>query len=816
MRDVNEIMEYLQEEESVDIKAFLFKMLAKWRWFLLFGIIGSGIGMYLSKSTSPTFEVNSTVLVNEESANMGMSAMFEDVGLGGKSNIENHLLMLQSYTLVREALGNLSLNVSWYKRGLLIDKSLYKNSPYIIQQDESKVNLEGVKINVIPISNKLCTISVKDKVSIKGIVTHIEFEEIIEYGVPYESDFFNFTIISTEEPVKLENKVEEFSIQNLLISRVNVDSYYFCFNDLEGMAKSYQRNTSVALASKKAEGINLTVKDVNPIRGVDFLNELVKVYMDYGLSQKNRTSENTVNFIDAQLIQLVDSLDLAGKNFTEFRSKNGIVNLSQEADLVVEKLEELESQRAAVNQRVDYYRSLQSYMGSAERADLIVAPSVMGITDVALNSQLVRLTELYNRKSNWSFVAKENNPGMLMIDQEINSTLQSLEENLKNLLINSEQELKSFDVRISRINMELAGLPQTEQELINIKRSFDLNNELYTFLLEKRAEAAITTASNVPDAYVLDPARYESAVQVGPKTMINLIIGLIGGLAIPFLFIVIGDYFNETIQSKEEIEKSLKVPFVGEVAHNKYKTELPVYEYPRSGIAENFRGLRIGMQHIYKDFDHRVIAVHSMFPGEGKSFSAVNLAASIASDHKKVLLIGCDLRKPRLHDIFNDRNDKGLSSYLVGEDNFDDIIIQTEFENLCYASSGPIPPNPSALIGNGKMEAFIEKAKQYFDFVVMDNAPVTLVADGILAGKHANVNLFILRQGYSNRNQIKYINNIGADQRVKNVGVVFNDTVYTGYGYSSYGNYNYGYGYYEDDDKKKGLKKRLFNPFSRA
>ena len=291
-------------------------------------------------------------------------------------------------------------------------------------------------------------------------------------------------------------------------------------------------------------------------------------------------------------------------------------------------------------------------MGSAEQANLIVAPSVMGITDVSLNAQLVRLTELYNRKSNWSFVAKENNPGILMLDQEIENTLRSLNENLRNLLTNGENELKALDTRISRINMELAGLPRTEQELINIKRSFDLSNELYTFLLEKRAEAAITTASNVPDAYVLDPARIESAEQVGPKTMLNLIIGLIAGLAIPFLFIVIRDFFDESIQSKEELEKGCNIPLIGEISHCKYKTELPVLEHPRSGIAENFRGVHIGLKHIYREKGYKVIAVHSMFPGEGKTFSSVNLAASIASDNKKVLLVGCDLRKTQITSNF--------------------------------------------------------------------------------------------------------------------------------------------------------------------
>ncbi|WP_430937011.1 GumC family protein [Saccharicrinis sp. 156] len=815
MSDVKEIMEYLQQEETFNVKEFLFKLLAKWRLFLIFGIISAGIGLYIGKSTPPTYEVSGLVLVNEESSSGGMNSLFEDLSIGGNTNIENHLLTFKSYTLHHQTLQRLNLNVSWYRKDMFRDVSLYKDAPFIIDQIPGEINLSGVVLNVEPISEQLCKITVDQKVNIAGVDTELEFEEIVEYGVPLIKKYFHFTITKKDGAVIPIKNSTDFSLKSW-ISPKSVGTYNFLFNNLEVLVKYYQSHTSVQLANSDAEGIQLSVKDGNPARAVDFLNELIEVYLDYGLSQKNRTSENTVRFIDAQLSQLVDSLNHAGKNFTDFRSRHGIVNLSQEADLVVERLEGLESQRAAVQQRVDYYRSLESYIGSAEKADLIVAPSVMGITDVSLNSQLVRLTELYNRKSNWSFVAKENNPGILMIDQEINSTLRSLKENLKNLFDNAENELKALETRISRINMELAGLPKTEQQLINIKRSFDLNNELYTFLLEKRAEAAITTASNVPDAYVLDPARLESAVQVGPKTKRNLAIGLLVGLAIPFIFIVLGDFFNESIQSKDELEKGCKVPLAGEIAHNKYKTELPVLENPRSGIAENFRGVQVGLRHIFRNKDPKVFAIHSMFPGEGKTFTAVNLAGTLATDNKKVLLVGCDLRKPKLHSVFHHDNKKGVSNYLTNNDSFEDVILPTEYPNLYYVSSGPVPPNPSALIGNGVFEAFVEKAKKHFDFIVLDNAPVTLVSDGLLAGQYADVNLFILRQGHSNKKQMKYINGIGKDERLKNVGVILNDTVYSGYGYSSYGNYGYGYGYYEGDEEKGKLKSLLFKRFSRS
>jgi len=372
---------------------------------------------------------------------------------------------------------------------------------------------------------------------------------------------------------------------------------------------------------------------------------------------------------------------------------------------------------------------------------------------------------------------------------------------------------------MDKINLELAGLPKTEQKLINIKRRFDLNNELYTFLLQKRAEAAITTASNVSDAQILDPARVDTAVKVGPKTTINLLIGLILGLAVPFLVIVVGDYFNDTVQSKEDIEKDSKLPIMGEISHNNYDLELPIAQHPRSGIAESFRGLRTNLQYLFKQKDTcKVLAIHSMIPGEGKTFCSLNLACIIAMDSKKVLLLGCDLRKPRLHSIFKVDNKSGLSTYLIGNHALKDIVQSTSTKNLYFVNSGPVPPNPAELLGTEGFRTFIEEAKQDFDYIIMDNAPITLVTDGLLTGKYADANLFVLRQSYSNKNQIKFINQVAEKENISQLGIVLNDTVNRGYGYAygkNYNSYAYGNGYYDEDNLKKNWGERVLHKFSK-
>jgi capsular exopolysaccharide synthesis family protein len=805
MQNMNEMMEYFEMEEGTNIKEFLFRLLSKWYWFVLFGFLGLSGGYLMSKFSQPSYKVGSTVLVMEESQSMGLDQMFEGFDLGNKTNIENHILMLQSYTLNRKALDNLNRETSWFSEGVFTDASLYGDYPYRVEQNASHKNTCGIPIHIQPIDWEHYQITAVGEVMNKGSKLSLDLKAKGTFGMPFENEYFSFTISRNTSFGGDEDK-----------------DYYFVFNDLKGLTKSYMSRLEVNLASKKADGITLSIQGSNPAREVDYMNELIRVYMDYGLSEKNRTSENTVRFIDEQLNQIVDSLSLAGQNFSDFRSKNGIIDLGQEGSLVVEKLEKLESEKVLAERRLEYFRNLKTYMGDAEQMKLVVSPSVVGIVDVGLTSQVLKLAELYARKSTLSFIAMEKNPSILMLDNEIANSLSSLDENLKNLISNAEVELKSLYRQMDKIGLQLASLPKTEQKLINIKRRFDLNNELYTFLLQKRAEAAITTASNVSDAQVLDPARIETSVRVGPKTTINLLVGLILGLAIPFVVIVVGDYFNDTIKSKEDIEKESKLPIMAEIAHSSYKTEIPVILHPRSGIAESFRGLRTNLHYLFRQNSGcKVLGVHSMIPGEGKTFTSLNLASIIAMDSKKVLLMGCDLRKPRLHSIFNVDNKSGLSTYLIGQDSLSSIILPTDQENLFFVNSGPVPPNPAELLGNGEFEKFIEEAKQKFDYIVMDNAPVSLVTDGILSGKYADANLFVLRQDFSNKNQIKFINQLSEKESLNKIGIILNDAVFNGYGYSSsYGSFGYGYsygnygnGYYDEDHQPRTWKQKLYAKF---
>lgn len=778
-----------KEEEPANIKEFLYKLLAYWKWFALSALISVGMAYFITKYSLPEYKIKSSLIITENS-NDGISLenLFSGTGLQQKNQLNNHIAILESYTLNNQVLKNLGWYNSWFQANPLGDIDLYSREPYRIEFDHQNFNLCGVPLTITPVDNEHYKVQVDTKTSISGTPTVVQFANTAEYGKPFTNAYFNFTLFKGNS--------------------TNHNEVYFVFNDLNRLTLSNQKQVSMSLGAKDADVIIMESTGQNPQRRIDYLNEMAKAYQEYQLKQKNQIADNTIHFIDQQLQGIVDTLQQNTDEFTEYRRNNRVFDLASEAEVVTNKLATLDGQRSMSQMQLDYYKNLQNYLNNEDGTQEIVFPSVVGITDVGLNNMVVRLGELNSKKEILSASASDKIPTIQLLDKEINYIQKSLRENVKNLIFNTQTELKAINEEIADVNQQLSRYPKKEQELINIKRMVDLNNELYTFLLQKRAEAAITTASNVPDAQVLDEARIDTAVQVGPKKSLNLMIGLVLGLALPFLIIVLKDFFNDTIQTKDEIEKKTKLPLVAEIAHNRYDAEMPVVNHPRSGISESFRSLRINLQYMLNNQDKgNVIAVHSMIPGEGKTFNSLNLASIIALDNKKVLLIGCDLRKPRLHQIFNTSNDNGLSTYLIGKHKLDDIVCQASMNNMQYINSGPIPPNPSELISNGMFNQLLEEAKLRYDYIILDNAPISLVTDGFLIGKYAAVNLMVMRQNFSKKDQIHFINQLAKKNSLSNMGIVLNDTINKGY-YSSYGTYG-NYGYYDDSEDSSNWFGRL-------
>jgi len=768
---------YPEQHSTFDFKKFLSRIFKKWYWFVLSVLIGLFCAWLYNNFMPPEFSIHSSLIVNEYES--GIKRLTLSEGSNNERNVDvlsqDHAGRIRSHMLSLNALQSLGWNISWYEKTPVYAKDLYGNEPYRVLLLPNKTNIKDIPILITPLSDSQYRVDVEPMKESSAIP--VKISQTGKFGEPLENAYFGFTLEKSN---------------NQMISGKEI---FFVINNLNNLALEYQKKLKVLSNEKKPDLMELILSERNLNRGVDFLNRLEQTYIDYGLAEKNRVAENTMKFIDSQLKSVTDSLSYSENKFTNFRTRNQSLDINQKGGMVMQKQETLESEKAVLESRLSYLRNLRDDMNDSRQMKQVVVPSVFGITDQTLNTLVSKLSELYSRREVLSFSVQEKAPSLILLDKELQLTHNMLANNINTLLITTENDLKNLDRRAGGFSSQLSLLPRTEQQLSSLKRSFDLNNELYTYLLKMRAESAITYASNQPDVKVLDPARIETSKQTSPMRLIDYLLGIILGLLVPFSIILFNDYINSSIQSKEEVEEMTKLPVVGMIIHNKSKKNLVVLENPRSNITESFRLLRTNLKYILNGDNKKVIAVQSTIAGEGKSFISLNLASILAMNNFKVLLVGVDMRMSSLHKALKSDNKKGLSTYLSHQDHFEDILETTQISNLSYISSGPVPPNPAELLENGFFERFMTEAKSRFDYIILDSPPVSLVTDGIITGHHADINLFVIRLRYSSREQIKVINDHRLKKTLPNLSLVLNDAVKENFGNGNYYN-NQNKGYY--------------------
>ncbi|MCG6190252.1 GumC family protein [Maribellus maritimus] len=767
MEKIDEIISLIDAYEKKQTKNYFLKYLKKWPWFLALCVIGVGLGFFKYKNSPNVYQVGSRILIKGQESSIGNVFTMDNplMSMGKKSNIENQIGILQSYTLYQKALQNLDWQTSWYKKELLYNKELYNSAPFDLVIPPNARNAEQVMIEIEPLNDKQFSIKIEGETALNGYWQAIEIEQTMNFGEPFSNEFFNFTVNSGN------GRPEEV--------------YYLKFNNLNSLTKQYLGKTEIGLEDINSDLISISITGVTPRKEADFINELNNVFVQFGVQNKVKNSDNSMEFIDSQLDRIQKSLKTAEDNFSDYRKNNQVMNLTQEAQLVYAKLEEIENEQYMTEMQYDYYNDLQQYLDDSKKIEEMVNPSVIGITDANLTNMLKKLMDLYSRREVLSMSVQEKNPSLIMLEKEIQIARDGLNETLKNQLKTTETKLESIKERYASVQDRLKKLPETEKKMIGIQREFDLNNDLYTYMLQKKAEASISKASIAPEVQVIDPARIEAATMVGPSMVKNVGLGFFGGFFITFAVITLIGFFNNKIETREEIEKGTKLPVLEGIIQHKYKVKLPVIHHPRSGIAESFRGIKSNLNAILEQPGAKVVSINSLVPGEGKSFISSNFSAILTKTNKKVLLIGADLHKPTLHNYLDMKEAPGLSDYLQNEKSIEEIILPTNVPNLSFIQAGPVPANPSDLIDGDKLGKLVDRARKIYDYIIIDNAPLLLVPDAIITSRFSDVSLFILRINHSHKDQIGQINKIVDFNKVEKAAVVINETPDRGYGYGN-------------------------------
>jgi len=775
-----------QDDDSINIKRYLGLFMSNWYLFAVSLFISMTIAYSINRYSSRIYTVSSTLMISEGQNSEG-NRIVSSVIPGGdifnsKENMTNEISILTSFSLSKRVIDSLpEFMVSYYGVGRrnISETRLYKNSPFIVMTDSADMQPRNFKVNIRIISAGSYLLSIEG-------IEHSEKE--VKFGERYIGHGFNFIIDLRDRG-------------NFTLKSGSSNKFYFYFSGSEELANYYRGALSVVPIDKDASIIKLTEIGLVPEQEVYFLNMLMKVYRNLSLESKNQTAESTLAFIDRQLGIVSDSLKKAENRLQRLRLENKLVDLSKDGSLLQGRLEKEENEKISLELQNYYFQYLKEYLDSKNESGDIVSPNTAGISEPTLLSLVEELAKQQKLRNELLVNLSVDLPPVSLASENINKIRMNLSENIKSSMFNIKHLISEINDRITLINSEAAELPGTESKRINIQRDFDINNTVYTYLLEKRAETGIAKASNMPDSKIIDEANILNAVQIKPTVRKNDLKALIIGLILPALIIFLLYYLNNKIIDSADVVNKTNVPIIGYVSHNSSKIEIPVIDSPKSTLSESFRSIRTTLRYFSVESGRSVIAVTSTISSEGKTFISINLAAITATLGKKVLLIGLDLRRPRIHELLGIDNDEGLSTYLSGNCGYEDVIKETTIKNLYFASSGPVPPNPAELIEDEKMDAFIAKAKLEYDYIIIDTPPVAVVSDTFLIARFTDINLFVIRQRYSSKNTLELIQALYQEGRLKHMAIVMNDISLKGYyGYGiKYGYYKgYGYSYGKD------------------
>ncbi|MBE0673030.1 MAG: polysaccharide biosynthesis tyrosine autokinase, partial [Bacteroidales bacterium] len=762
--------------DDIDLMRYVSLFVSNWLWIAAALFLAIAIAYVFNRYSQRVYSVTSTILIKEQQTSGAVTNM-EQIFAGDMynpyPNLEDEVAIIKSYTLNYRVIEELPEHHVAYipvARNGIQGQRTYKSSPFVIRKltDEQPA---GVPMTLRFTGPDSFTVEIdKDQLNsdkIKATEKEIQDNQGREFRLGETYDLFGFIfVVEQRDSTKSANAGNRWLVW---------------FESPATLANVYRSSLKVEAVEDYASVFNLSFEGYSALQGADYLNMLMNQYIMQGMEWKSRAADNTIEFIEAQLGLISDSLKIAENSMEDFRLNNRFVDLTLEGTLVLERLEKFEGEKNALGMQMQYYEYLLDYLGDRDESENIISPSVMGVTDPVLVGLVGEFASLQQQKKQMAFTVKENQPQSQLMDQNLEDARASLRENVTSAISQLKLSINNVDERIAKVEKELGRLPGTERRLIGIQRKFDLNNSVYTYLLERRAEAGIAKASQITDNRIIDEANVQNSARVQPKEMKNYLTALLLGLMVPMVLIVIFDLLNNKIIGKHDIERITKAPIIGYISHSEYHVEDPVAEKPGSTLAESFRAVRTSLAFYTGQTKCPVIVVSSPVSGEGKTFVSVNLATVISMMNKKVLIVGLDLRKPRVHDILKSGNGHGMSQYLSGSSTFEEVITPTEIENLWFAPSGPVPPNPAELIGSPKMAEFITRARNEFDTIIIDTPPVGIVTDALLLSQLANVNMFVVRQRYTTRGSVQLLDEIYRKGEMSNVALLVNDISVSGY-----------------------------------
>ncbi|MEM6845364.1 MAG: polysaccharide biosynthesis tyrosine autokinase [Bacteroidota bacterium] len=772
--------------EDIDVRIVIRKLIRKWYWFAISLFITLSLAALYLYVTAEEYAVATTIQLKDQS--LGDKGTAQEKFLSGfellesDAELEDEMGILTSYSTIRQSLENLGFEVSYYRYqpelkwvATKVGEEVYP-APFIIELDTT-----GMQLLYTPI--------------------HISFPDDQHYRITLEANGNPLWVqdMSTDQVVAqnteivldttlLNNQLLQLPYLNFSLKISNpaqlIDedaNYYLNLQSLGDLTDSYQRSLRVETISENSNIARLSISSPIPSKEIAFLNQLTEVYITNDLAKKNRLGERTIEFIDYQLASVADSLQDTEGSLEDFRAQNQVIDVGVTSQNLTEQLFTLEEKQAQLSVQNEYYKYMAKYLASNDNITDVVAPSSVGIQDELLNSLLIQLSNLNEEKVAKDYSSNPNNPVLRVVERKIQNTKQALIDNIDNLISSNNIALRENNRRVANIQQTMRELPQNERNLTDIERRFTFNDNIYNYLLQKRAEAGIAIASNVPDKTVIDVPRQLRKKADSPNKLFILLLALMTGFIVPAGLIFIKDFFKVKVESDEQLSVWTDIPVIERIARVKEKEKQLTYG-SESYLAHTFRYIRHHVDFLRLSQEVKTVGITSAKSGEGKTFCALNLATSFASAGRKILLIDADLHYPMLAQKLNIGEQPGLSDYLFRAQQQANIISHSQ--NLDVLTAGTQQKNPSDLLTTAHLPQLLSSLKKEYDLLILDTPPVGMIADYLLLSKCIDYTLLLVRDGFSTKEEVQRLDRL-VKRHALRTGILYNGVPltekYTGY-----------------------------------
>ncbi len=762
---------YEPQPEKNLFKSLLLKYISHWPMFLVLLVICGTAAILFMKYKVPVYEVKATIIVTDQQKGTDDSKMIESLDVfRSKTIVDNEMEVLRSQTVAQDVVRNLNLYAPISEKRML-NHTAYFTSPVeiVAKYPDSLQPAKQIPFTVLSGNNK---------VLLDGRQHAVDEWFNSPYGL--------LKFIANPNYKPADNRTSTFSFSLIPVN-------YVAENLVSGL--------SIVSSDKLSTVVNISLKDNIPQRGKKILNELIAVYNKATVEDKNLLAANTLSFVEERLRHVVQELDSIEGNMQRFKTQNKIVDINTQGRMYLENVGQNDQKIGDISMQLAILNQVETYVtGKGDKGGIV--PSTLGLSDPVLTGLLDKLynTELEYEK--FRKIAPENNPVLLSLSDQINKIKPSILENIKNERRGLTAGKNDISATNSKYSAILNTIPSKERELLEISRQQSIKNNIYTFLLQKREEAAISYASAVANSRLVDSAQ-TSRLPVSPDKIIVYAIALIAALGSGIGYLTIKEFFDTNVNSREEIEKHTRIPVIAELVRNNTNVPVVMNEDNHSMIAEQFRQLRTSLGYLGIHSRQKKILVTSTTSGEGKSFIAANLAISLALANKKVALVDMDLRRPTLASILDITSEVGVSQYLRGEIEIESIIKRSgNHKNLFVLPAGSLPNNPSELLLSIRMQKMISYLESAFDYIIIDTPPVKPVTDACILSPLCDATLYIIRQGVTPRAFVQKLDKYNRAEGLKNMAIVLNAMKRKDIG--NYGNE------YTDNYQKRGAKKNNF------